>query len=272
MVQTMRWRHPTGRTPESVTLVALGPTKRDFFDMQTAHEPEIMADETWTLNTGIRWCRADLCFVMDDLRWYAERYSRYGKDLRETSIPIITSALHDGFPTAMLYPLNEVVDAFGTENAYFHNSVPYVLAYALFIGVKRINLFGADYTHPSTVAREPGRANCEYWVGFCRARGMTVIVPSTTTLLDACEGPSFYGYLHQPIVSATPAMPGSESHGGAVATLPRDALPGTLPDDTASQWAKLAKDAREANPRQKMAAEATAAEEAGQFRTFQSGK
>ena len=63
-----------------------------------------------------------------------------------------------------------------------------------------MHVFGADYTFPGTTARESGRANCEYWVGFCRARGMQVIVASTTTLLDPREGPYFYGYLHQPIV------------------------------------------------------------------------
>ncbi len=200
MVSKVKWKHPTGRKPETVTLVALGPTKADYYNMQVDHEPEMKADETWTLNTGIRWCRADLCFVMDDLRWYSERYPAYGDDLRAASIPIITSQVHDGFPTAVSYPLVDIVEAFGGENAYFRNSVPYILAYALWIGVKRLNVFGADYTFPGSVGREAGRANCEYWVGFCRARGMQVIVPSTTTLLDVREGPYFYGYLHQPIV------------------------------------------------------------------------
>ena len=199
MAQKAKWRHPTGQWPESVTLVALGPTKHDYYDMLTGHEPEIVSDETWTLNTGVRWCKADLCFVMDDLRWYAERYPAYGADLRAADVPIITSQLHEGF-NAWAYPLTDIVAEFGAENAYFRNSVPYILAYALFIGVKRLHIFGADYTFPGGVAREAGRANCEYWVGFLRARGMTVIVPSTTTLLDTREGAYFYGYLHQPII------------------------------------------------------------------------
>lgn len=203
MVSSVRWKHPTGREPKSVTVVALGPTKRDYYDMLTQHEPEIVSDEVWTVNTGLRWCVADLCFIMDDMRWYAERYPAYGRDMRRTDTPIITSAMHPGFDTAMLYPLAQIVDEFGSENAYFHNSIPYVLAYALFIGVMRLHLFGADYTMGGEV-REAGRANCEYWIGFCRARGMSVLVPSTTTLLDANQGPQFYGYLYQPIIRPGP--------------------------------------------------------------------
>ena len=195
------WQHPTGGSPESVTIVSLGPTNHDWIGMMTSHEPEIRTDETWTLNTGLRWCPADLVFVMDDLRWYSERYPAYGRDLRAAKVPIITSQTYPDFPRAVAYPIVQIAESVGSENAYWHNSVPYMLAYALWIGVKRVYLFGADYTFPGSVARESGRANCEYWVGFLRARGVSVIVPSTTTLLDTRDGPQFYGYLYQPILA-----------------------------------------------------------------------
>ena len=196
----MAVNHPTGKAPRSVVVVSLGPTKNDYTSMMTAHEPEIVADEVWTINTGLRWCVADLAFIMDDLLWYATRYPAYGDLLRKSRIPIITNRAYPEFPRAVEYPLAEVIDRVGEESAYFHNSVPYVLAYALHIGVQKVTLFGCDYTFPGTTAREDDRANAEYWVGYLRASGVQVFVPSTTTLLSARRGPYFYGYLRQPIL------------------------------------------------------------------------
>lgn len=200
----MKWSHPTGKVPASVTLIALGPSAHDYTSTRIAHEPETDADETWIVNTGIRIWPHDVAWVMDDLRWYSDRYPRYGRDLMTATRPIITNNAYPEFPTSFSYPLDAIIKAFGPENAYWHNSVPYILAYASFIGVKRMMIWGADYTYPGSQAREDGRANCEYWIGFCRARGMTVEVPSTTTLLGTGRQPWFYGYLRQPIVRMGP--------------------------------------------------------------------
>jgi hypothetical protein len=112
--------------------------------------------------------------------------------------PVITSDDVTDFLHAHRYPLREVLDAVGTENAYFHNSLPYILAYALFIGVEELHLWGADYSHERLKDRESDRANAEYWIGYCRAKGMRIIVPATTTLLNSTRHGWYYGYRHQP--------------------------------------------------------------------------
>jgi hypothetical protein len=193
------FQHPTGKSPESVTLVALGPTKEEFVKNQTSHTPKIRADEVWTLNTGIRWLKHDLAFIMDDMSEFAHHFPVYGEEMRNADKPIITSAKYDEFPTAIDYPLQEVINEF--KQVYFNNSVPYIIAYALYIGVKELNLFGADYTFPGQEARESGRGCVEFWIGFAASRGMRVNVVDQSTLMDACEDGRFYGYIHQPRIS-----------------------------------------------------------------------
>jgi hypothetical protein len=100
--------------------------------------------------------------------------------------------------------LEEVLRFVGPSQAYFVNSVPYVIPYALMIGVKRLVLYGVDYEYPGIDARENGRACCEFWIGWALAKGMLVQVTESSSLLDARKGRVFYGYLRQPIIVEVP--------------------------------------------------------------------
>jgi hypothetical protein len=211
----MTWRHPTGRTPETVMVVALGPTKQDLLELTTAHEPNPMlmgCDEWWGINGGVNHLggrvQYDVLWVMDWIEQEARKEKRYGDALRHAcdpngrNIPIITSqATGEWADMANVheYPLLEVIRTHGRENAYFHNSIPYILAYALMIGVKRLVLFGADYSHEAIKRREEDRPNAEGWVMYCRAKGMEVMLPDSTTLMNTSRGIWFYGYRDQPV-------------------------------------------------------------------------
>lgn len=205
---SLLWWHPTRALPNSVMIVALGPTKSDLLDMTCCHEPPALAmecDEVWGINAGVNAFGGrvayDLLWIMDHLDGEAKRLPRYmdlvARWLERTHAPLITS--HAGYwghdrPGVYEYPLSWVLDRVGVENAYFHNSLPYILAYAWCIGVQRIVLWGADYTHERSKRREEDRANAEYWVGFLRARGVEVYLPDSTTLCNMNRGPWFYGY------------------------------------------------------------------------------
>lgn len=223
--------HVTGNNPESVVIVALGPTSADWHAENCPYDRAMpQADEVWTLNKGIRHIRCDVAFVMDDMVGEGRKSEQYRRDLDACSAPIITSIVDDDvramYPNAVIhrYPLAHVLWSvgFAVERArgkaieritdqdcvrngvamrYFQNSVPYMLAYAWFIGVKRLRLYGADYTFPNQPAREDDRANCEYWVGIVRALGMEVSLPDTTTLLDTRYQKGLYGFgARQPLV------------------------------------------------------------------------
>lgn len=204
---SLSWTHPGGKVPDSVLVVALGPSKFDLIEYQTAHEPDQglqQVDEVWGINAGGNWLSGrvayDVLWVLDYLDGECARAPAYGRQLeawaKRHQRPVITSDA-GGRDWALEYPLEWVVQKLAAYNPavpYFHNSIPLVLAYAWAIGVRRLYLWGADYSHESSKRREADRPNAEYWVGWCRALGMEVWMPDTTTLCNSSQGFWVYGY------------------------------------------------------------------------------
>ena len=225
------WSHPTGNQPRTVDIICLGPSQRQYHAMLHAEYTPGLAvpDETWTLNKGIRSIPCDLAFILDDLEGEERKSKRYADEIRAfaAKTPVITSELmeyerHRWPGQFHNYPLREILVAIGArllEQAghtectdrqaleegsqaafYFYNSVPMILAYALFIGVKEIRLFGADYTTRDSDRLEENRPNAEFWVGFIRGMGVRVRLPQSTTLLNTDRGAWVYGYARQPVL------------------------------------------------------------------------
>ncbi len=212
----MAWEHPTGKIPETVTLVAMGPSKNSWVQDQIMMNPIVESEETWTLNAGGGWVGGmDLLFYMDDMLDQYTMYPGRRKALDSCRVPIITTQV---YPQLELqapvydYPLGDVLNYVGPSNAYFVNSVPYIIAYAMMLhplGLKRLTMFGVDYHYPGVHAHETGRPCCEFWVGMARWSGLVVQVPDSSTLLDANKSREFYGYLRQPVIKSAPP-PGEE--------------------------------------------------------------
>jgi SAM-dependent methyltransferase len=193
--------------PDHVAIVGLGPSCTDFFNFtRCLGGTRAYCDEVWGVNAigGVLAC--DRIFHMDDLavqelRAEAKPQSNIAemvKWLRRHPGPVYTSVVREGYPGLVAYPLEEVLNA-GFDSGgvpYFNSTVPYAIAYAIHIGVKRISLFGVDYTQPNAHHGERGRACCEYWLGIAAARGIEISVPDSSTLLDACapERERLYGY------------------------------------------------------------------------------
>jgi hypothetical protein len=62
--------------------------------------------------------------------------------------------------------------------------------------VKKLSLFGMDFTYPNAHDAEKGRACVEFWLGIAVAQGIELAMPKTTSLMDACGAfaDRFYGY------------------------------------------------------------------------------
>lgn len=201
------WHHPTGKIPRDVILLGLGETKRQYADVLSVHHDPFFSPgaEVWTLNAGFRIWPHDLLWVMDDLEGESHKWPVYGAQLRKHKEPIITSTAYDYWPTAVAYPFEAICEALRLEDRdrYFFNSIPYILAYALAIGVRRISMLGIDYTHPASPGRgEDNRANAEWWCGFLRARGVSLTIANDSTLMNMRSvNQPLYGYKHDPRLS-----------------------------------------------------------------------
>lgn len=196
------WQHPSGRWPDRVALLSLGASVHSYISecMEADLSPAVIGrDEVWTVNRGIMCFRHDLAFVMDHLGGEERAYPHYGAALRRHDRPIITSDNCDGWPDHVFrYPLDAIRRHFGQRHDYYFNSIPFVLAYASWIGVRELTIWGADYNHELCKRREDDRPNAEYWIAICRERGMTIAIPNTSTLCNSNQGLRFYGYRDQP--------------------------------------------------------------------------
>jgi len=257
----MEFLHPTGATPKIVDIVACGPTLRTYNAMRMDYNPVAPEpDEVWTLNKALRTIKCDLGFIMDDLIGEARKSDRYRQSIDALEVPIITSIIDTDvsalFPNVGLhsFPLDEVINHVGLRvmrargnnfstadvktagditGFYLHNSIPYILAYALFIGVERIQLFGADYTYPGMSAREDDRANTEYWVGLLRAWGVEIWTTSDTTLLNQTRQPWLYGYGARPPVRQDPTVEWIEGEAARLWGIAPPAAPEAVVSDVA---------------------------------------
>lgn len=206
-----KWKHPTGGNPTSVMIVALGPTKHNLLELTTKHRPDCRLmdfDELWGLNGGVNWfggrVQFDMLWVMDYLDGEAVKEPEYAKHIKNWieryQKPVMTSQagtwglnrhVHE-------YPIERVNQCYDIRRPYYHNSLPYMIAYAGFIGVKTLTIYGADYAHEALKGREEDRSNAEYWIGRVEQAGVTVQLPAESALCNANKGHWYYGYRDQP--------------------------------------------------------------------------
>lgn len=180
-----------------VALVALGHSCTNYMELAFGvGGRKRIWDETWGVNAAGDVIHCDRIFHMDDLRIQEARAAAGNEKIKAmiewmktTDTPIITSRKYEDYPTLVEYPLEQVVNALGST--YFNNTVPYAIAYAAYIGVKDLYLYGVDYAFPS--AFETGRGCCEYWLRAFQERGGQIHVGLGSNLMDGFNHVP-YGY------------------------------------------------------------------------------
>ena len=193
-------------SPTSVALIAMGPSIIDFVgEVMTQELKPGWVDEVWAVNMASFAVRHDLVFWMDDLE--SQRDFRPGLIglLKQHGKPVITSKRYpDLVPLSYDYPLQEVCDlSFATfGKPYLNNGVAMAVAYALWKGVKKLKIYGADFSYPNRNFAEQGRACVEAWATLCLKNDVKVEVSAATSLFDMKGGTGVYGYKEQPAVRA----------------------------------------------------------------------
>ena len=192
------------RVPESVAILGMGRSIATYVHMiAQAGNVRAVYDQVWAINAAAAPLRADLIFHMDDIE-IQERRAANGANPHIAGLLatlagdegplVVTSRWHKNYPRTRAYPLQDVLRE--VRYAYFNSTAAYALALAIAIGVKRIGLFGCDFSYPNAHRAETGRGCVEFWIGMAMARGVAIQVAGDSTLLDACvpERERFYGY------------------------------------------------------------------------------
>lgn len=168
-------------------------------------------DEVWAINGLGDVFQCDRIFHMDDVRIQEIRAAAAPESniakmiawMRKHPGPIITSRVHPDYPGLVEFPLEAVINDLGF--AYLNNTAAYAVAYAIHIGVKKISLWGCDFTYPNAHDAEKGRACVEFWLGFARCRGVEIATGNQSSLMDACVpwAERLYGYDTRDVVIST---------------------------------------------------------------------
>ena len=191
------------KTPESVAIIGLGQSLGEYIGLvKRLGGRKPVADEVWTINALGDVIACDRIFHMDDVAVQEIRaeakpdgnIAEMLKWMRTHPGPIYTSVVRDGYPGLVAFPFEEVMNNGGVP--YFNSTAAYAVAYAIHIGVKKISMFGCDYSLPNAHSAEKGRGCVEFWLGMAAARGIEIVLPEHTTLMDACvpDDERFYGY------------------------------------------------------------------------------
>lgn len=197
--------HDLPAAPNHVTILGLGPSLADYVELvKRLGGRSAYSDAVWGINAVGNVIACDLIFHMDDMKVQEARaaarpdgnIAAMVRWLKTPSVPVITSIPR--YPGHHAFPLQKVLEG-GPESfgvPYFNSTAAYAVAYAVHLGVRKISLFGVDYTLPNAHTAEAGRACVEFWLGLGAARGIEIMVPSTTSLLDACrtDRDRLYGY------------------------------------------------------------------------------
>ena len=190
-----------------VAIVALGNSQVEY---AIGRENGVEWDEVWTVNSAAAVYKSDPMFMLDPASRFFDtddagaQTDVLKKFLPECDIPCYTCDLDPRVPSAVMYPIEEVVQE--TKCAYLNNTIPLTIAFAYWNKVARIDLFGIDfsYTHNLHFA-EAGRACVEFWLAKCMDAKIQVGVSNRSTLLDqnVPQDERIYGFhrLDDPMVA-----------------------------------------------------------------------
>jgi hypothetical protein len=165
------------------------------------NDPEF---EIWTVNNLYRFVpRQDRIFELHTREQIAADLTHgvdgktYVEEMAEMKIPIYMQERYPDIPTSVKYPLGKMIEEFGIErsnvnhkpDAYFTNSISFMIALAIYEGFKEIHVYGVDMAIGVEYIEQ--RPSCEYYLGIARGRGIKLFLPIESDLLKTRF---IYGY------------------------------------------------------------------------------
>lgn len=189
--------------PTHVAILGLGPSINQYLEIiKRLGARAKFCDEVWAINALGDVFQCDRVFHMDDVRIQEIRAAAKPESniaamlawLKRHPGPVYTSREHKDYPGLVEFPLEDVINS--THFSYLNNTAAYAVAYAIHLGVKKISLFGIDFTYPNAHDAEKGRGCVEFWLGMAAARGIKLSIPRASSLMDGIVDPAekLYGY------------------------------------------------------------------------------
>ena len=188
-----------------IAIVGLGGSYADYISARIASQD---FDEVWGINCIGAILHVDRTFMMDPVSRFIDTENAGSQTgvarefLAKNAAPIYSCIEHKDYPFIELYPLEKVVKDTGI--CYFNNTVAYAIAYAIWKKVKKICLYGIDFTYKNVNMAESGRACVEFWCATAIAKGIKIEVAHRSGLLDTNvpDNEKLYGYhrLDDPLI------------------------------------------------------------------------
>lgn len=188
-----------------IAIVGLGNSYADYLSARIASQE---FDEIWGINCIGGVIHVDRTFMMDPVTRFIDSENAGSQTgiarefLAKNTKPIYSCTTHPDFPTIEPYPLEQVAKETGL--CYFNNTVAYAIGYAVWKKVKRICLYGVDFTYKDVSMAESGRACVEFWCAIAVSKGIKIEVAHNSSLLDTNvpDNEKLYGYhrLEDPLV------------------------------------------------------------------------
>lgn len=157
------------------------------------NDPEF---EIWTVNNLYRFVpRQDRVFELHTREQIAADLTHgvdgktYVEELASMTIPVYMQEKYPDIPPSVKYPLDKMIEEFGIErsntnhkpDAYFTNSISFMIALAIYEGFKEIHVYGVDMAIGVEYIEQ--RPSCEYYLGIAKGRGIKLYLPVESDLL-----------------------------------------------------------------------------------------
>lgn len=196
--------------PKRIAIIGLGPSANGYLYLSRKHGGRrAIADEVWGINALGDVLLCDRIFHMDDVRIQEIRAAAKPDSniaamlqwMKGHPGPIYTSRPREDYPGMVALPIEDMIRTL--KFVYFNSTAAWAVAYAVYLNIvtqgaaaKELSIFGMDFTYPNVHDAEKGRACVEFWLGVASARGVKVVAPRSSSLLDSChtEAERLYGF------------------------------------------------------------------------------
>lgn len=169
---------------DSVALVAMGNSRNDYSMLASMlGGRHAVAQETWAVNAIAGWVQHDRAFVLDSPYISPSTKEEY-KWLTKHPGPVFSChGPTDEYPGLVRFPIEEVCQKIG--HRYLKTGPAFAVAYAIWLGVKELKVYGCDYTYAENPQlTETGRANVEALLMQAMGLGMEISVAPSSSLFD----------------------------------------------------------------------------------------